>query len=291
MLLLFAAMPVLAEQKIDFVPLDGVPPIPRVNLKFVSPEQCEQTIQQIFPPEAKIQEGLNAIAGNNVNTEMRSCLEPVLDKWKISYQERENKPYDLRRLLTLYSAYLKSGKNDVHEFCRDYQKGIERIVQLRKLGLTSEPFLTEKQWKQAEKYGFTEADLIVISVYTREDFRLINPMLRKGEALEPVYQAVKEGIDSLLDKLPNYTDGPVNRVAYLMKDVGDKYQKDEVVCDNAYMSTSRRKKWNWTPEMIFMGQSKYQFTIHLKQSGRLIREFANRPQEEEVLVIVLEEVN
>ncbi|MGZ3692657.1 MAG: ADP-ribosyltransferase [Bdellovibrionota bacterium] len=297
---LFLLSPALGHAGMDtpFVKLQELNSYDRILLNIPSVEDCEKQIKGLFSPEGKIIAGLAAVDSIQSPLEANvSCLEeglsslpevPLIDANKkgIKTEDFFNTAYAKRRLLTLYTAFRKNGGSDLHAFCLTYKEGIEKIHYFRDVGLSTEPYIKAKQWELARKYGFTETDLYALKIYTLEDFTRINPQLRAGEPLEPAYQAVKDAMDPILKRLPSYTETSVARVAYLPPDIAKKYAKDEIVCDKGYMSTSRLKKWNWQPDpySIHEGEMKFKFTVYLGKRGHLIRDFANRPQEEEVLV-------
>ncbi|MGZ3654612.1 MAG: ADP-ribosyltransferase [Bdellovibrionota bacterium] len=186
--------------------------------------------------------------------------------------------YNQRRLLAYYSSYLKSGGDAgaLAEFCGQYERLQRRDKDYAVLGRHPVHLLeSDADWKFAEQFGLTEAEIAAVDEYTASYFADINSALREGKPLTPQLALFKEVLDKALERLPAYSSSPVTRMASLPPEALKEHVPGAVLTYQAYTSTTKSKTFQSGGDQLF--------TIYGVKTGRLVSDLAKMTEEEEVL--------
>ena len=184
--------------------------------------------------------------------------------------------YAVYRLLARYRAFLLKNPASAKPaaFCADLVSRDQRDLAYQKAGMSVYPLRSAGDWKLAQEYGLSEAEVSAIKDYSGSFFTVINPALWSGKPLEPKLKAYKETMNEGMDRIPPDQSKTLRRFATLPPSVLEEHQVGSIVAYDAYTSTSKREDWVWG--------GNHQFLIH-GHSGKLISEISHFPGEAEVL--------
>ena len=180
----------------------------------------------------------------------------------------------VRLLLGRYQAFLRQGgkPEKVTDFCKENEASQKRDRHFFEITHGKHSMFVispvggyATNFANAEKFGLSPSELAALHFYMGSGYRTINTPLFSQAALGPDLQAIKETLDSALARFPSYNQ-PVQRHATLPPAVASKHVVGDVVCYDAYSSSSMKKEWNWG--------GPHRFIIYPGKRGRAVFEYS-----------------
>ncbi|MBF6397797.1 hypothetical protein IU438_18565 [Nocardia cyriacigeorgica] len=178
----------------------------------------------------------------------------------------------IKRLIEAFKIgkNLDKGVPTLHDLAK-HKNPLETIKSLEPKRAPTKP--------NSKKPELTDDDEIAINSYSGMGFKDLNDVLRNPHVdPTPDQQKRIDALNNALDKLPNH-EGPVVRHTNLPPEVLDKYQKDAVITEDAFTSSSRNPKG---ANELWPEASNVEMQI-ISKTGKDVAPYSKSPEEMEVL--------